>query len=97
MPASPADDQRLLARTRREVVERHLWLVACVESEAVTVAATAVLRVTLKLRLPLTRDALAGRAALASLEVIATVSLVLTTFQLASTPLTVTLKAVPAV
>ena len=39
----------------------------------------------------------AGSTALASLEVIATVSFVLIRFQLASTALTVTLKAVPAV
>ena len=68
-----------------------------VTSDAVTVALPAVFSVTLKLLLPLTRAALAGEAALGSLEVIATVSLVFTTFQLASTPLTVTLKAVPAV
>src|SRR5262249_15557693 len=39
----------------------------------------------------------AGRTAFGSLEVIATVSLVLMTFQLVSTALTITLKAVPAV
>ena len=50
-----------------------------------------------KLRVPLTSAALAGKVALASLELMATLSLVLTTFQLASTALTVTLKAVPAV
>ena len=47
--------------------------------------------------LPLTNAVLAGNAALRSLEVIATVSLVFTAFQLASTAFTVTLKAVPAI
>src|SRR5258708_36462498 len=69
----------------------------CVESEAVSVALPAVLRVTLKLLLPLDNCAPAGKAALGSLEVRPTTSLVLTTFQLASTALTVTLKALPAV
>src|SRR5438093_533299 len=72
-------------------------IAAWVTSDAVTVALPAVLNVTLKLFVPPTSAALAGRAALASLEVIATVSLVLTTFQLASTALTVTLNALPAV
>ena len=69
----------------------------CVTSDAVTVALPAVLSVTLRVFVPLTSAALAGSAALASLEVIATVSLVLTTFQLSSTALTVILKDVPAV
>ena len=43
--------------------------------------AAAVLSVTLKLLAPLTSAALAGKAALRSLEVMATVSLVLTIFQ----------------
>ena len=47
--------------------------------------------------MPPTRAASAGKLALLSLEVRWTVSLVLTAFQLASTALTVTLKAVPAV
>src|SRR5438128_1385419 len=51
----------------------------------------------MKLPLPLTSAALAGKAALASLEAMATVSFVLTRFQLASTLLTVTLNPVPAV
>src|SRR5438552_2018360 len=68
-----------------------------VTSDAVTVALPAVFRVTLRVFVPLTRAELAGKLALASLELIATVSLVLTTFQLASTALTVTLKPVPAV
>ena len=50
-------------------------------SEAVRVALPAVLRVTLRLLAPLTSAALAGKAALRSLEVMATVSLVLTIFQ----------------
>ncbi len=69
----------------------------CVTSEAVTVRLPAVLSVTLKVCVPAASAALAGRPALASLEVMATVSLVLTRFQLASTALTVTVKGVPAV
>ena len=69
----------------------------CVASEAVMVALPAVLSVTLRLFVPFTRLALAGKVALASLDVMAIVSFVLTRFQLASTALTVTLKAVPAV
>ena len=72
-------------------------IAACVVSDAVTVELPAVLRVTLKTLLPLTKDALAGSAALASLELNETVSLVFTTFQFASTALTVTLKTAPAV
>ena len=52
---------------------------------------------TLIILLPLTKAALAGRDALASLEVIAIVSLVLIKFQFASTELTVTVKTAPAV
>src|SRR2546428_13844779 len=74
-----------------------LVIPVCVTSEPVTVALPAVLSVTLRLLVPFTRVALAGNPALASLDVIPTVSLVLTTFQLASTALTATLKAVPAV
>ena len=74
-----------------------LVIAGCVISDAVTVALPAVLSVMLKPFVPLTSAALDGNAALASLEVIATVSLVLTKFQFASTALTVTLKAVPAV
>src|SRR6266705_1659997 len=66
-------------------------------SEAVRVALPAVLRVTLRLLAPLTSAALAGIAAFASLELMATVSLVFTRFQLASTALTVIVKAMPAV
>src|SRR5262249_48042513 len=68
----------------------------CVTSEAERVASPAVLKVTLRLLLPPDKAAFAGRRALESLEVSATVSLVLTRFQLESTALTVTLKAVPA-
>src|SRR5437899_2270286 len=65
-------------------------------SLAVTVRVPEVFKVTLKLCVPFTRAALGGKAAFPSVEVMATVSLVLTTFQLASTALTVTVKAVPA-
>src|SRR6185369_16712485 len=58
--------------------------------EAVTVALPAVLRVTLKVFVPLTSAALDGAVALVSLSVIAIVSLVLKTFQFVSTALTVT-------
>ena len=57
----------------------------------------AVLSVTLKVWVPEAKAALAGMVALLSLEVIPTVSLVLTRFQFASTALTVTMKEVPAV
>src|SRR5207245_2947091 len=66
-------------------------------SEAVRVRLPAVLRVTLKVCVPALNAALAGMVALLSLEVIPTVSLVLTRFQFASTAFTVTVKAVPAV
>src|SRR5262249_17075729 len=62
-----------------------------------TVALPEVLRVTLTAFVPADSAALAGSTAFASLELIATVSLVFTTFQLASTALTVTLKPVPDV
>ena len=77
--------------------EVEFWIDGWVTSEAVSVAVPAVFKVVLNTLVPLTRAALAGRAALGSLEVIATVSLILTTFQFASTPFTVRLKAVPAV
>src|SRR5882672_11251518 len=70
---------------------------ALLASEEVTVQLPTVLSVTLRVLVPLTRAVFAGNVALASLEVIAIVSFVLTTFQFASTALTVTLKAVPAV
>jgi hypothetical protein len=72
--------------------------VPSVRSLAVTVRLPAVFKVTLKLFVPATIAALAGRAALASEEVIPTVSVtVVTVFQLASTALTVTLNGVPEV
>ena len=66
-------------------------------SEAVKVRLPAVLSVMLKVLMPLAKAALAGKPAFTSLEVMDTVSLVLIRFQFASTALTVTLKAVPAV
>ena len=50
-----------------------------------------------KVLVPATKAALAGKVAFTSLDVIATVLFVLITFQLASTALTVTPKALPAV
>ena len=72
-----------------------LAMAACVVSDAVTVELPPVLRVTLKALVPPESAALAGKTAFTSLEVIATVSLVLIKFQFASTELTVTLNAVP--
>lgn len=69
----------------------------CVTSEAVTVGAPAVLSVRLNDLDPATSAAFAGSAAFGSLEVSATVSLVLITFQFASTAFTRRLKGVPAV
>ena len=67
-------------------------------SVAVSVLLPAVFSVTLKVLVPLTSAALAGRDALASFEVIPTTSVtLLTMFQFASTAFTVTVKAVPAV
>src|SRR5438046_848883 len=66
-------------------------------SEAVKVQLPTVLLVTLKDFVPALNAALAGNPAFTSVEVMATVSLVLTTFQLASTALTVRLNAEPAV
>ena len=72
--------------------------VPSVASVEVTVGLPAVFRVTLKLWLPATNAALAGKLAFASEDVMATVSVALVIgFQLASTALTVTLKAAPAV
>ena len=73
-----------------------LAMAACVVSEAVTVEVPPVFRVTLKALVPPESAALAGKTAFTSLEVIATVSLVLIKFQFASTELTVTLNAVPS-
>ena len=61
------------------------------------VAVPAVLGVTVKVFEPLTSAAFEGSVAFPSLEVIATVSLVLMIFQFASTALTVTVKDDPAV
>src|SRR6266550_2035859 len=73
-------------------------LVPSVLSVAVTVRLPPDFKVTLKVFVPATRAALAGSTALLSDEVIATVSVAFViTFQLASTALTVTLNAVPAV
>ena len=69
----------------------------CVTSDAVNVELPAVFKVTVKLFVPDTSGAFAGKVAFTSVEVIPTESLmVLTRFQLASTALTVALKAVPA-
>src|SRR5438876_12127369 len=73
-------------------------LAPSVRSEAVKVCEPAVLNVTLKICVPETKGAFAGKPALASLDVIPTVSVtVLTVFQKLSTALTVMLKGVPAV
>src|SRR5438477_8498244 len=73
-------------------------LLPSVTSVAVKVCEPAVLNVTLRVFVPETKAASAGRVALASVEVISTVSLTaLTTFQKLSTALTVMLKAVAAV
>ena len=66
-------------------------------SEAVNVALPAVLNVTLTVCEPATKAVFAGREALASDEVIPTVSVTFVkTFQLESTALTVSVRAVPA-
>src|SRR5437773_2618158 len=73
-------------------------LLPSVTSVAVKVSEAAVLNVTLRVRVPETKAASAGKVALASVEAISTVSVtVLTTFQKLSTALTVMLKAVAAV
>ena len=64
-------------------------------SVAVTVAEPAVLKVTLNVRVPVARAALDGKVALMSELVIPMVCVLVATFQLSSTALTVTLKAVP--
>src|SRR6266851_5167056 len=71
----------------------------CVVPEEVIVAAPPVLKVTplVNVLVPATKAALAGSTAFVSVVLIATVSFVLTRFQLASTALTVTLNGVPAV
>src|SRR6266566_608573 len=73
-------------------------LVGSLTSLAVTVAPPAVLSVTLRVVVPESNGVFVGSVALASDEVRPAVSVaVVTRFQLASTALTVTLKAVPAV
>src|ERR1043166_2390578 len=97
---SPASKIWSLATVPALTVKEELMvlvLVGSVLSAAVTVALPAVFMVILKVFVPATNAALAGNVALLSEEVIPTVSLALTRFQLASTALTVTLKAVPAV
>ena len=66
-------------------------------SDAVNVDEPAVFGVIENVLVPATRAAFAGSVALASVEVMPTVSVELTTFQFASTALTVTVKAPPAV
>src|SRR5437870_832301 len=72
-------------------------MAVCVRFEAVIVLVPPVLNVRLRFCVPATNAALLGGSALVSVQVMPTMSLVLTTFQLASTALTVTLNAVPAV
>src|SRR5437763_1407756 len=72
-------------------------MVPSVMSVAVTVWAPAVLRVTLAVRVPADNAPLAGSVALASLEVIPAVWVLLIRFQFASAALLVTLKAMSAV
>src|SRR5436190_1479828 len=72
-------------------------LVASVMSEAVIVQLPTLLKVTAKVLVPPVRAALAGWVSLASVVVMPTVSVLLARFQFASTALTVTLKAVPAI
>ena len=72
-------------------------LVGSVTSDAVSVWLPAVLKVTLRACVPETRAVLAGRVALVSVQAIAITSVTLVIrFQKASTALTVTLRAVPA-
>src|SRR5439155_6104225 len=73
-----------------------LVIAVCVTFEAVKVQLPAVLLVTLKVLVPAVNAALGGNPAFVSVEVILTVSLVLTTFQLASTALTVRVNGEPA-
>jgi len=97
---SPGANTCSLAKTPGLTVMDGLVLVVtvtCVTFEALTVAVPTVLSVTLKLLVPDTSAASAGKPALLSVEVRWTVSFVPTTFQLASTALTVTLKGVPAI
>src|SRR5258708_9562544 len=72
------------------------WIDPSGTSDAVRFQLPAVLKVTLMDCVPLTSAALTGAVALGSVKVITVVSLVPTTFQKASTALTVRLNAVPA-
>src|SRR5947207_2807839 len=73
-------------------------LVGSVISLAVSVGLPAVLSVTLKVFTPETNEALTGKTALASLELMLTVSVTLVIrFQFASTARTVVVNAAPAV
>src|SRR5205823_103194 len=73
-------------------------LLASVTSLAVTVWLPAVLKITLSVPVPETNAELGGRTAFASEDEMPTVSdALVTTFQLASTALTITLKATAAV
>ena len=75
-----------------------LALLMSLLSAAVSIALPAVFKVTLKIWAPLASAVPPGGIALLSVEVMPTVSLtVLTRFQFASTALTVTLNAAPAV
>ncbi len=71
-------------------------LVPSVISVAVMVQLPALLKVTAKVAVPAESAALAGWVSLASVVVMPTVWVLLIRFQFASTALTVTLKAVPA-
>ena len=71
-------------------------LVLSVRSLAAMVCKPAVLSVTLRVRVPAANGPLAGKVGLESVEVMPTVCVLLTRFQLASTALTVALKTVPA-
>ena len=74
------------------------WIDGLVRSDDVSVAVPTVRKVTLNVLVPEESVALAGKVALLSEELMATRSAaVVTRFQFASTALTVTLKAVPAV
>ena len=90
---SPGTNTNICARASGFTVNEGLVVAVmpvCVTSEAVTVQAPAVLLVKVKVPVPPTSAALAGKIALGSVEVMVAVSLVLITFQLASTALTTT-------
>ena len=101
MAVSPGTNNWSLVKAPALTVIKGVVLALLVPSVifvAVTVRVPEVLKVTAKVCVPPAKGALAGKLALVSDEVRPTVSVTLVTrFQLASTPLTVTLKAVPAV